>query len=143
MTAMSDQQAVDILNKLLDAENMSFVARLSEASPFAAPSETSQYLLISRLAAEARLRRQRLTNLILKLRGSPTPPRRAIDTTALHYMNVAHLLPRVAAALRDLAGAYSAARTGDVDADSLIGSHLTELRRCVVDVEKLAPAAGL
>lgn len=139
---MSDQQAVDTLNKLLDAENMSFVARFSEACPFAAASEVSEQLLISRLAAEGRLRRQRLTDLILKLRGSPTPPRRAIDTTALHYVDVAHLLPRVAASLRDLANAYSAAgRTGDIEADSLIGSHLTELRRDVVDAVKLAPAA--
>lgn len=138
---MSDQQDVDTLNKLLDAENMSFVARLSEACPFTAASEVSEQLLISRLAAEGRLRRQRLTDLILKLRGSPTPPRRAIDTTALHYVDVAHLLSRVAASLRDLANAYSAARTGDIEADFLIGSHLTELRRDVVDAVKPAPAA--
>ena len=137
---MSDQQAVDTLNMLLDAENISLVARLREACPFAAASEASEQLLVGRLAAEGRLRRQRLTDLILKLRGSPTPSRRAIDTTALHYMDVAHLLPRVAASLRDLADAYSAAgRTDIADADSLAAGHLAELKKSLADLEPAPP----
>ncbi len=140
MTAMSDQQAVDTLNKLLDAENMSFVTRLGEACPFAASSEALEQTLIASLAADGRLRRERLTELILKLRGSPTPPRRAIDTSSLHYMDVAHLVPRVAASLRDLVSAYTAAaRTDSPEATVLVARYLDELKKSLLNLE----AAGI
>lgn len=138
---MPDRPAIEMLNKLLDAEQASFIQRLGEVCPFVAPSEASDHALLGRLVAAAADRRRDLVEFILQLRGAPVTPRSAPDTTSSHYVGLSFLMPRVIDAQRRLVAAYeSAGPSGSSAVDALIGRHLADLRRHLAELEKLGPA---
>jgi len=134
---MANERAIEILNKLLDAEHLSFIQRLSEACPFVSGPEASQWAMVGEMVAAAEARQRELTQLILKLRGSPVPPRRAADTTSIHYVKLSFLMPKIIAAVRELVQLYtSAGRTGNADADSLVGRSLADHKRFLAEIER-------
>jgi hypothetical protein len=144
---MANERTIEILNKLLDAEHVSFFQRLAEACPFVSASEATTWATVCDMVAAAGARRRELTEMIVKLRGSPVPPRRAADTTSIHYVNLSFLMPKIAAAMRELVELYaSAGRTGKAEADALIARSLAEQKRYLAEIEKLgsqsAPARG-
>jgi hypothetical protein len=133
---MADERAIEILNKLLDAEHVSFMQRLSEACPFVNVAEAAQWAKVTGMLTAAAARQRELTELIIKLRGSPVPPRRFAETTSIHYVNLSFLMPKIAAAVRDLVQAYaSAGRTGTAEADAFIARGLAEQKRHLADVD--------
>ncbi len=137
MSDQNAQNAVDMLNDLLGAEFVSLIPRLGEASPFVTWPATEDQALIRRMLADAQTHQRELTKLILKLRGSPNPPRYDADTGGLHYVKLSHLMPEVIESVRRLVAAYgSAGATGSTDADTLIAQHLKTYQQHLAHLEK-------
>jgi hypothetical protein len=134
---MADERAIEILNRLLDAEQASFIQRLGEACPFVSAAEVATWAVVGELAAASARRQGELTQVILELRGSPVPPRRSADTTSIHYVKLSFLMPKIIAALRDLIGEYaSAGRTGYAEADAVIAGGVAEYKRYLAEISK-------
>lgn len=138
---MSDQNAtsaVDTLNDLLGAEFASLIPRLGEAAPFVTWPAAEDQALLCRMLADSQTHQRELTQLILKLRGSPNPPRYDVDTGGLHYVKLSHLVPEVIESLRRLIATYeSAGATGSADADTLIARHFKTYQQHLVRLEEL------
>jgi hypothetical protein len=135
---MSHQNAVDTLNELLGAEFASLIPRLGEAAPRVTWPATEDQALLRRVLADAQTHQRELTQLILKLRGSPNPPRYAAETGGVHYVKLSYLMPEVIESMRRLIAAYeTAGPTGSVEADALIARHLAEYQRHLAGLERL------
>lgn len=133
---MSDERTIATLNRLLDAEYVSFIPRLEEACPFVSASQASNLSIAVDIVKAAQSRRRGLVQMILELGGSPVPPRRNADTASIHYVDLAYLMPNIVAAQRELMEAYTAAgRTGCSEADAFITRSLVEHHHCLAELE--------
>ena len=130
------RNAIDVLNRLLAAEHAGLIARLGEAAPFVGLPAAADGAIVQRLLADVCNHQRDLTELILRLRGSPLPRRYSTSTGGVHYVKLAYLIPDVIESLRRMIGAYeSASAAGHADADALIALHLTDYRRCLAELE--------
>ncbi|MBN2562995.1 MAG: hypothetical protein JXQ75_18890 [Phycisphaerae bacterium] len=135
---MPDEQAIDVLNRLLEAEFASLVPRLGEANPFVSWPEAEGRTVIERLVADSEAHRGDLAGMILRLRGAPVSPRRSMTWGSVHYMKLAHLVPDIVAAVRELIEAYeSAGPTGNEGAAALVAGILADHKRQLAELEKL------
>lgn len=135
---MSNQSAVDTLNALLGAEFASLIPRLGEASPFVTWPAAEDQALLRRMITDAQTHQRDLTQLILKLRGSPNPPRFSSEAGGVHYVKLSYLMPEVIEGVRRLIAAYeSAGSTGSAEADSLIARQLADYQRHLAALERL------
>jgi bacterioferritin (cytochrome b1) len=135
---MSNEAAINTLNRLLDAEHASFAQRLGEASPFVDDSQTAAGALVDRMVAATQDHQHQLSETILALRGAPALRRRMGDSGSMHYLELSFLLPKAIAAQRDLIRVYeSAGRTGDSTADELIGRILATHQAHLAELEAL------
>jgi len=135
---MSHQNAVDALNDLLAAEYESLIPRLAQADPYVSWPAADDRALIEQMLADVEAHKRDLTQLILKLRGSPVPPRYSTETGGLHYVQLSYLMPAVIQSVREMIAAYeSAGPTGSAEADALNARHLADYRRYLTHLEKL------
>lgn len=124
--ADSNATVVETLNRLLRAEYESPIPRLAEAAPFVNWPAAADRARIEPMLKDARSHEQALTELILKLRGAPAPPRYETRTGGMHYVDLVHLMPGIIDGLRRLIRAYeSVGITGNAEADALIANNLS------------------
>ncbi len=130
--------AVDILNRLLEAESGSLIHRLGESNPFVNTPAAGDYAIVERMLADVRRHGHELVEMILSLRGAPVPPRYATALGGVHYLNLSFLMPQVIANVRQLVKTYgSAGATGSPQADALIARILADHNRHLAELEKL------
>lgn len=138
MPDQNAQDAVDTLNDLLGAEFASLIPRLGEASPFVTWPAAEDQALLRRMLADSQTHQRELTQLILKLHGSPNPPRYDVDTGGLHYVKLSHLVPEFIESVRRLITTYeSAGPTGSAEADALVARNLADYQQHLTYLEKL------
>lgn len=131
-------QAVDVLDDLLAAERAGLLQRLGESGPFVSWSATEDHALIRKMLADERNHERDLVEMILKLRGSPSPSVLPTNTGGVHYLQLAYLMPQVIADKRRLIKVYEAASpTDDRSAEALIHRILKDHRRHLAQLEKL------
>lgn len=136
---MSDEQTIDVLNHLLEAECGSLIPRLGEAAPFVAWPAAQQRPLVQRMVADHEAHERDLCEMIIRLRGAPVTPRRSMATGGMHYIDLIHLLPDIVAGIRKLVETYESAAGGDnAEANGLIARILEDHKRHLADWEKLA-----
>ncbi len=136
---MSNEQAVVVLNRLLAAEFESVVPRLAQAGPYVSLSTTNDRAEIDAILRDIQTHKRELTELILKLRGSPAPRRYATDTGGMHYVKLSHLMYEVIAGLRELIALYesSAGTTNNSEADALISRILDRYRKHLSTLDRI------
>lgn len=136
---MANEQAVNVLNRLLRAEYESLVPRLREADPFVSMESADDRRVIAGILRDVESHERDLSEMILRLRGAPASPRYSTDSGAIHYVTLAHLMPQILANLRQLIALYesSAGTTGDREADGLVSRILDNYRRGHAGLEKL------
>lgn len=136
---MASEQTVNVLNRLLLAEYESLIPRLEQVDPYVSMLTADDRTQISRLLHDAQQHRRELSEMILKLRGAPIPPRYSTVTGGMHYVKLSHLMPEVLADLRNLISVYESAAgtTGDRDADALVSRVQHNYRLNLAALEKL------
>ncbi|MFH1419138.1 MAG: hypothetical protein ABII12_12745 [Planctomycetota bacterium] len=136
---MADEKAIEILNRLLDAEYTSLAQRIGEVYPFVEGSKVAVKTVVERMVAAETDNQLQLAKMIVRLRGAPVTPRRTTATTGMHYLDLSFLIPKMVAAQKKLIRLYeTTGATGNADADALIGriqaghqSRLAELESLV------------
>ncbi len=140
-TATADDQAVDVLNRLLQAEFHSLVPRLAEVRPFVNWDDAEAHVLIERLTADAEARRRDIATAVMRLRGIPVTPRRCIMSTGMHYIRLDHIIPDIIADIREMIETYnSVGKTGNADADALIARILADHKQHLSELENRGTA---
>ncbi len=138
-TATANDQAVDVLNRLLQAEYHSLVPRLAEVRPFVDWDDAELRALVERLTADAETHIRDIAEAIIQLRGAPVTPRRCIMSTGMHYIQLEIIIPDVIADIRKMIDTYKAVgQTGNADADTLIANILADHKQHLADLEKRA-----
>lgn len=130
--------AVDILNRLLDAECGNLICRLGEANAYVSWPAAVDHAIVEKMLADVERHRREMIDMILSLRGSPAPPRYATALGGVHYLKLSFLMPQVVASVRQLVKTYeSVGSTGRPQADALIARILTDHKRHRAELEKL------
>ncbi len=130
--------AVDILNELLEAECGNLIHRLGESNPYVSRSAAVDHAVVERMRADVERHRRELIDMILSLRGSPAPPSYPTALGGVHYLKLTFLMPQVIASVRGLVRTYeSVGSTGRPQADALIGRILADHKRHLAELEKL------
>ncbi len=136
-------QTIAVLNRLLDAESSSLVRRLGEAKPFVQASTAAHWALVQEMIASSEARQRRLAELVVAADGVPSPTRRSAATAALHYLDLAFLVPSLLADQKRVVAAYeSVGATGWAPADAAIAAGLAEQRRRLDRLQALDAAAN-
>lgn len=139
---MTNPQTIAALNRLLDAETSSLAWRLGDAKPFVQASTAANWALVQEMIASGEARQRRLAELVVAADGVPSPPRRSVETAALHYLDLAFLMPSLLADQKRLVAAYeSVGATGWAPADAAIAAGLAEQRRHLERLQALEAAA--
>lgn len=127
-----------ILNRLLQAEYASLAKRLLKAEAFVGWAAADDRAWLRKTTVDEQDHERELVEMILRLRSVPAPPRIGMETGAVHYLRLAHLMPAVAADLRRLISTYeSAGATGNATADTLVQRILGDHRRRLAELERL------
>jgi len=136
---MPDEQTIDVLNRLLEAEEDSFISRLGEAAPYVDKSAMAGRTLVERMVADHSSHKRGLVEMILKLRGAPATPRRSIVTGGMHYIDLIHLVPDAIAGARKLVETYEsvAGDSSNAEVSTLVARHLEDHRRHLAELEDL------
>lgn len=126
---MLTANAIDTLNRLLDAEYAGVVNQLGEASPYASGAANAARTCFENVVQTTHRHQRRLIEAIQALGGSPVCARRTIDTANLHYVELSYLASRIEEGLQSLVESYeSAGSTGVPEADAIISPHLQAYR---------------
>ena len=135
---MSDEQTIEILNRLLQAEYANLIPRLGEGEPFVGLPAVQGRAVLARLVADGEVHQRDLAELILRLHGAPISPRRSMASGNIHYIDLTHLLPDIVAAVRELVETYeSAGNLGHAEAIALIARSLADHQRNLAELENL------
>lgn len=133
---MSDAQTIDLLNRLLEAESTSILARLGDAEPFVGWPATADRVRVERVIADSETHRGDLARAILDLRGCPVTPRCPLAFGGVNFLSLSHLMPDVVSGIRGLVRLYEASHTGHGEVDALIARILQDHRRHLVEMER-------
>lgn len=134
---MSDQVAINTLNKLLSAEYESLIPRLREADPFVSWPAADDRALVEQMLADVEAHERDLTEMIIRLRGMPLPPRYSAETSSVHYIKLDYLMPAVIDSVRRLIVTYeSTGATGHAETDALIARNLANYQNHLSMLEK-------
>ena len=106
---MEDENAVPILNDLLNREQCGLASRLMGSTMFVSVAGVEAHELVRRLAREAKENASLLTDLILRLGGALGPRRINARMAELHFQEVRHLLPILLTEHEALVGVYESA----------------------------------
>ena len=145
---MSNEQATDTLNDLLQAECGTLSQHLGECSPFVSMLTAEDGALLKGIAVDSRVNQRALADLILKLRGSPRPGHIPTELGGVHYLTLSYLMPQIIAGFRTLIAKYeSSSGTRSPEADALISRiaaqyrrQLSELQQRHAELRAVAPA---
>lgn len=99
----------DILRELLVSEQRSLASRFVESTLFVAAQGIDEQQLVSRIARDTNGHCAKLTEVILRLGGSPGPRAGDVNTAHLHFLDVHKLISALAADRELLVRKYSAA----------------------------------
>jgi len=114
---MDKQAIVDILNALLAREQCSLVGRLLESTVFVPQTSLDDLGIVRRMARAGEEHALWLSDAILACGGIPGPRIGDARSADLHFQDLRHLRPRLAADRKDLVRKYEIA-AGRVDAEA-------------------------
>ncbi len=135
---MNDPRAIDILNRLLEAEYGNLIQRLGEAGAFVTWRSAGDKLLVDRMLADHRRHERDLAQAILALRGSPISPTYPTAMGGVHYLKLDFLMPQVIESVENLVRLYeTTGTTGHREADVVINRNLADHRRHLAELRKL------
>ena len=106
---METQNSVAILSELLVLEQGSLTRRLLESTLFVSHVAVDDLNLVKRLAAASEQACGQLANLILKYDSGLPYPAGNMTSGDLHFLELRHVMPRLAADEQRLVAAYAAA----------------------------------
>jgi len=134
---MNNERTIQVLNGLLEAEYSTLSQHLGECSPFLSMQTAEDAALLQRIHAEARRNQREVTDLIIRLRGAPLPPRLPTELGGVAYLTLEYLMPQIIAGLRSLIRKYeSSSGTGTAEADALVSRIVARYRSQLRDLEK-------
>ena len=93
---MEDQATVAVLNELLALEQCNLAARLLESTVFVSRLSVENLNLVQRMAQTSAEHGAWLAEAIVALDGVPGPRHGDVHTANLHYLDLRHVLPRLA-----------------------------------------------
>jgi len=107
---MATSEVIEILKELLVDEQHGLPVRLRESTVFVSQMGTRQIAAVNRMAQAGREHCAELAFLILEMGGTPGPRGANAATADLHYQDIRHALPRLAADRESLVELYELAR---------------------------------
>ncbi|MEK6797693.1 MAG: hypothetical protein AABZ12_01870 [Planctomycetota bacterium] len=133
-------QVVDILNRVLSAEQGGLAERLLESTMFVSDASLQGAELVRRMAGESRRHCAALAGMVTLLGGAPASRRLDALSSDLHFQELGFVLPRVAAAEAALVFEYrsSASVLGDVpEAAKLVSGMADAHEKNLLQLRKL------
>ena len=123
---MENETIVQTLNELLAHESQSMLPRLGESTVFVSWASADEQQIVGRMIEEARENGARLVDAIRELGGEPLPVLADIQSTALHFLDLSHVLPAILNDCKRLLNLYESA-AGQLGSSPLAGSVITEI----------------
>jgi hypothetical protein len=92
---MTDSQAAEFLNHILDLEQRSVLHALRGVQPRLSWDDASTSSAVGKMVDDVNQHVQWLTEMVLVLRSQPTPATYDIHVADLHFLSLASILPRI------------------------------------------------
>jgi hypothetical protein len=106
---VEQEKIILILNELLNHEQSSLPLRLMESGTFVSNASVDTDSLVRRLARDAKRNAQTLSDVILRLGGTPAPRYPDFRLADIHFLELGHLLPQLIAERQSLRRKYESA----------------------------------
>lgn len=149
---MSDRNVIDALCAAYEAECASLLSHMHHSQPFVSWLDASDRDVVLRMVAEEDNHKHQLADVLLSLDEVPPPGRFGLETSAVAYLHLNSLLPRLVADKRRLIAAYEAlspSAAANREAAGLVSrllerhrAHLAELERIAASHRKATAKAG-
>jgi hypothetical protein len=131
-TPLTNNETVDVLADLLNAERQSLLQRVAELDPFVPPEQARLAELVRQAYAQQQEHVEDLGSMMIELGATPRPISHVLDqysqTAHLHYLRLDYLLPNLLDALEALLARYRTAAE-KLAPDSAAGQLVRRIRQ--------------